>query len=517
MKVAKTRTGDLNLQTIRKGFAALAIATITALVLTSCSLIPGSDKALKSIEQYQSQTLKWGKCYETFTCAFLKVPIDYTNLELGTFKIALIKYKATKPDEKLGSIVVNPGGPGASGVDYAYNAEYIFDKSVLEKYDLVGFDPRGISRSEAIMCLNDKETDASFAADGKPDSPAEFAAQIKASKEYAKKCMENTKYVTHYSTADSARDMDLLRAALGDSKLNFLGKSYGTYLGTLYAQFFPDKVGRMVLDGALNPNINIKEQNLTQTIGFERALDAFIQDCTARKDCPLPKKLADARTSFTALFESAAKSPLTSQGDRVATESIVVLGTAYALYDNETGWPVLRAALRQGKNQEGTVFLELVDEYSARGSDGKYANNETDAELVIDCLDWHDSRSLAQMQVDAKEFSKQAPVFGPYFSYNSLACRYFEPAAKDTNTRITNKITSIDTAPVLIIGTTRDPATPYAWAKSLRKTIKNSKLISLDADGHTGHGRGSACVDDAVNAYYLTGVVPAKDLQCTLA
>jgi len=530
MKVVKTSIGDLNSKinshrenqnsSVRNGASkkvvALAIATIATLVLTSCSLIPGANKSFETIEQYQSQSLKWGKCYETFTCAYLKVPIDYTNLELGTFKIALIKYKATQPKEKIGSIVVNPGGPGASGVDYAYNAEYIFDKSVLKKYDLVGFDPRGISRSEPIICLNDKETDAAYAADSKPDSPAEFAALIKASKEYAKKCRENTKYVTHYSTADSARDMDLLRAALGDAKLNFLGKSYGTYLGTLYAQFFPDKVGRMVLDGALNPNITIKEQNLTQTIGFEQALDAFIQDCTSRKDCPLPKELSDARTSFTTLFESAAKSPLTTQSDRVATESLVVLGTAYALYDNETGWPVLRAALRQAKNNEGTAFLELVDEYSARNTDGTYSNNETDAELVIDCLDWHDSRSVAQIQLDAKEFSKRAPVFGPYFSYNSLTCKYFVPAAKDTNTRATNKITSINTAPILIIGTTRDPATPYDWAKSLRKTINGSRLISLDADGHTGHGRGSACVDDAVNAYYLTGVVPVTDLQCTL-
>jgi pimeloyl-ACP methyl ester carboxylesterase len=208
----------LNSQRLRRAIGALAIATITALVLTSCSLIPGANKSLKTIEEYQSQRLKWGKCYETFTCAYLKVPIDYTNLELGTFKIALIKYKATKPEEKLGSIVVNPGGPGASGVDYAYNAEYIFEKSVLKKYDLVGFDPRGISRSEPIICLNDEETDAAYAADSKPDSPAEFAALIKASKEYAKKCRENTKHVTHYSTADSARDMDLLRAALGDAK-----------------------------------------------------------------------------------------------------------------------------------------------------------------------------------------------------------------------------------------------------------------------------------------------------------
>jgi pimeloyl-ACP methyl ester carboxylesterase len=285
MKVVTARIGDLNSQRFRKGIRALAIATITTLVLTSCSLIPGANKAFKTIEEYQSQSLKWGKCYETFTCAYLKVPIDYTNLELGTFKIALIKYKATQTKEKNGSIVVNPGGPGASGVDYAYNAEYIFDKSVLKKYDLVGFDPRGISRSEPIICLNDEETDAAYAADSKPDSPAEFAALIKASKEYAKKCRENTKHVTHYSTADSARDMDLLRAALGDSKLNFLGKSYGTYLGTLYAQFFPDKVGRMVLDGALNPNITIKEQNLTQTIGFEQALDALAPlDAAARRE-----------------------------------------------------------------------------------------------------------------------------------------------------------------------------------------------------------------------------------------
>ena len=495
---------------------ALAFTTIAVLALTSCSLIPGSNKSFTSIAQYQKQSLKWDKCFETFTCSYLKVPIDYTNLKLGQFKISLIKYQATKPKERLGSIVVNPGGPGASGVDYAYNAQYIFDKSVLEKYDLVGFDPRGVSRSDPIICLNDKETDASYAADSKPDSPAEFAAQTNASKVYAQKCMNNTKYVTHFSTADSARDMDLLRAALGDAKLNFLGKSYGTYLGTLYAQFFPNNVGRMVLDGALNPNITIREQNLTQAIGFEHALDAFIEDCITRKDCPLPKNLTSSRASFTALFQLAAKSPLTTATKRVATESLVVLGTAYALYDNQSGWPALRAALRQAKKHEGTAFLELADEYSARNVDGTYANNETDAELVIDCLDWQDPRTLEQMQVDAKVFAQKAPVFGPYLSYNSLTCKYFTPAIKDSNTRATNVITSITTAPILVIGTTRDPATPYAWAQSLHKTIKGSRLISLDADGHTGHGRGSACVDDAVNAYFLKGSVPTKDLQCTL-
>ena len=494
----------------------LALATIAVLVLSSCSLIPSSNKLFTSMEQYQSQSLKWDKCFDTFTCSYLKVPIDYTNLKLGQFKISLIKYKATKPKERLGSIVVNPGGPGASGVDYAYNAQYIFDKNVLEKYDLVGFDPRGVSRSDPIICLNDKETDASYAADSKPDSPAEFATLIKASKEYAQKCVKNNKYLTHFSTADSARDMDLLRSALGDSKLNFLGASYGTYLGTLYAQFFPDKVGRMVLDGAVDPNISIKEQNLTQAIGFEHALDAFIEDCFTRKDCPLPKNLARARATFTSLFHSAAKNPLTTTSKRVATESLIVLGSAYALYDNQTGWPILRSALRQAQSQNGTLFLQLADEYTDRNSDGIYANNGADAQLVIDCLDWQDSRSVEQMQIDSKVFAQKAPVFGPYLSYNSLVCKYFAPATKDSNTRDTNVIKSITTAPILVIGTTRDPATPYTWAQSLHKTIKGSRLISLDADGHTGHGRGSTCVDNAVNDYYLTGVVPAKDLQCTL-
>jgi pimeloyl-ACP methyl ester carboxylesterase len=270
----------------------------------------------------------------------------------------------------------------------------------------------------------------------------------------------------------------------------------------------------MVLDGALDPSLSIKDQNLTQMLGFEEALDAFIQDCSTRKDCPLPKKLSDARTAFTTLFESAAQSPLMTQGDRVATESIVVLGTAYALYDNETGWPQLRAALRQAKNNEGTAFLKLVDEYSSRNADGTYVNNEADAELVIDCLDWQDPRSIAQIQIDAKEFLKRAPVFGPYFSYNSLACKYFAPATRATSMQTTNKITSINSSPILIIGTRRDPATPYVMAQSLHQIIKGSRLISLDADGHTGHGRGSKCVDDAVNAYFLRGTLPTKNLNC---
>ncbi|CAB4987877.1 unannotated protein [freshwater metagenome] len=333
--------------------------------------------------------------------------------------------------------------------------------------------------------------------------------------------------------------MDVLRAALGDSKLNYVGKSYGTYLGTLYAKLFPRNVGRVVLDGAIDPNATSRDQNMIQAIGFDRALNAFIADCLLRRDCPLnsstgaqilnasynantksstiksavatPKQIAAAANQIISLFKSTAIKPLTSKSNRAVTESLVVLGTASALYDNTSGWPQLRVALREAKLGNGTTFLNLADQYSQRNPNGTYPNNESDASLVIDCLDWQDSRTLAQVQSDAKIFATKAPVFGPYLAYNALSCQYF-PKTSATSA----SISSISTTPIIIVGTTRDPATPYQWAVALHKIIQNSRLISLNADGHTGQGRGSECVDSAIDKYLLTGAIPAKDLACSL-
>jgi pimeloyl-ACP methyl ester carboxylesterase len=490
-------------------------------VLSACSSEATIETPLSDLATYENQKLDWFTCYEDFECADLRVPIDYADLTVSAFKIALLRYKAQDQKNRIGSLIVNPGGPGGSGVDYAYNAQYIFDPDVLDRFDIVGFDPRGVDRSAPIKCLNDKETDAAYAADAKPDTEAELTQAIADAKSFIDKCQSANKYLNHFSTAEAARDMDILRAALGDKKLNYLGKSYGTYLGTLYAQFFPDKVGRMVLDGAVDPNISILEQNISQAKGFDDALGAFITNCAKEDDCPLPKNKQDATTKIISLFTSAATNPLprkrkVKNDDRPATESLIVLGIASALYDDVDGWPKLRTAISEALQGYGDSFLDLVDQYTDRSPDGTYISNELDSGAIIDCLDWPDTRTIEETKGDAKRFTDAAPIFGPYLAYTNIACKYLTPPTKDKLTRKTNKITSIKTAPIIVIGTKRDPATPYEWAVGLSKIFTSSKLISLNADGHTGQGRGSACVDNAVDAYLLEGKSPKKNLNCAL-
>ena len=488
------------------------ISVIVILLLAFSTFIFRADppKIPVSLENYQSQQLAWSTCYENFKCARLIVPIDYTRLSKGRFSIQLIKYPARNQGEKIGSLVVNPGGPGASGINYAYNAEYIFSPKILEKYDIVGFDPRGVGLSAPIHCLTDVELDRSYAANSRPTTPQELKTMVKAVRDYVSKCQTRNLNLLNYSTADSARDMDLLRFALGESKLNYLGVSYGTYLGTLYAKFFPKSVGRMVLDGAIDPNASSAEQNLTQAIGFDTALKAFIADCYQKSDCPLQAPASKAIRQIISLFTSTSKEPLIGELDRPVTESLVVLGTASALYDPTSGWPQLKEAIREALNGVGKKFLALADEYTQRRRNGTYGNNETDAAFVIDCLDWRHNQTTSEIQNEAKNFASLAPVFGPYLAYAGLSCQFF-PALSNAP----DSITSISTTPVVIVGTTRDPATPFIWAQALHSTIQNSRLISLDGDGHTGYGHGSACVDAAVDLYLLHGKLPKKDLYCT--
>jgi len=492
-----------------KGF--LALLTVLGLVLGSTYLIQQGHAPFSTLKDYQSQKVTWSTCNSTFECGIIKVPIDYTNLKLGAFRIAMMKYKATDQAHKLGSLVINPGGPGGSGIQYVANAEYIVSPDILARYDIVGFDPRGVGSSTSIHCLSDKETDASYAADSKPDNAKELQTLLNNSRRYVTDCQTHTQNIMHFGSADVARDMDLIRSALGDKKLNYLGKSYGTYLGTLYAQFFPKNVGRMILDGAIDPNITAPQQNLTQAIGFDHALNAFVADCFTQKDCPLPKPQSKAIASIIATFHKAAVKPFTSKQGRPVTESLVVLGTATALYDSATGWPQLLLAFKEAQTGNGSTFLELTDEYTQRNTDGTYGSNETDSALVIDCLDWPDSRTVDQIKAAAKNFAIKAPVFGPYLAYGALACQYFPHVSARTI-----HIAKITTTPTLIIGTTRDPATPYQWALGLHTIIQNSRLISLNADGHTGQGRGSVCVDAAVDQYLLKGTLPASDLACSL-
>ena len=468
-----------------------------------------TPESLSAIQDYQSQNLSWSRCYADFECAQMQVPVDYGDLLAGQFSIAVLRYKAKDQKNRLGSLVINPGGPGASGVDFAYNAPAIFSPDLLKKYDIVGFDPRGVGASSPIHCLTDKETDASYAADSKPDTQLELNLLIKEIRAYVAKCEAFTPNVLHFGTIDTARDMDLLRSALGDKKLNFLGVSYGTYLGTLYANLFPGNVGRFVLDGAVSPTATTLEQDISQAVGFDYALRAFVANCYAAANCPLKSPVATGLSQIQTLFLQTADQPLTGDSDRVVTESLLILGVASALYDSESGWPTLRIALREAMTGNGKTIMALVDEYTLRNSKGGFDGNETDASFVIDCLDSQKYLTTDEIKNDAAKFAKRAPIFGPYLAFSGIGCQFFmgdKVAVKPLG--------KIKSAPILIVGTTGDPATPYTWAQDLHKTLLGSHLITLIGEGHTGYGRGLKCVDGAVDKYLLTGALPKIGLTC---
>lgn len=480
------------------------------LLLTSCS----TTSKQSTVTAKESSTFAWSKCHRDFQCAVLTVPIDYSNKSLGNFEISVIRYRDPSQHNRLGSLVINPGGPGSSGVEYALNAEFIISPEVLERYDIIGFDPRGIGSSTPIHCLDAKEQDAYISSDPKPGNDAEFDQAIKDTQEFVNKCVAHTPNISHFSTQEAAHDMELLRIALGDKKLNYLGFSYGTYLGTLYAQQFPTHVGRFVLDGAIDPSISIDEQALVQATAFDKALSNFITDCHKQQDCTLP---ADATGQyFIDLFKKISIQPLKAD-NRLVTEGMVVTATAAALYDDVEGWPMLIMAINEARDGDGTTFAKLADAYNGRETDGSYISNENDANVVIDCLDWNRNKSNEQIRTNISKFAKAAPVLGPYIALSGITCNELNKVigrAPNSSNQNTVQISKTATK-VLIIGTTQDPATPYAWAKALHSYIHNSRLITLKAEGHTGYGRGSACTDDAVDSYLLTGIAPRKDLNCT--
>ena len=462
--------------------------------------------------------LAWTTCHGNFQCATLKVPIDYTDAALGEFDIAVIRYRDPNQHDRIGSLVINPGGPGVSGIEYALNAEYILNPDVLERYDIVGFDPRGIGQSTPIHCLSATEQDVLFASDPKPDNDAEYAQALLDMQNFVDKCLENTANLEDFSTATVAHDMELLRQGLGEAKLNYMGFSYGTYLGTLYAQQFPNNVGRFVLDGAINPAISSEEQSLVQAVAFDQALANFVADCYRHKNCPLPRDATSAY--FTELLNKVAVNPLqVTNGDstRLITESLVVTGMASALYDDASGWPLLRTAITQSLSGDGTGFAKLADGYNGRNSDGTYSDNQNDANIIINCLDWQERRSNDAIRMAATKFAKAAPIFGPYVAFSGITCNLLNQAFGSTQMTTDQNTAQIQktSTPILIIGTTQDPATPYAWAKALNSYIVGSRLITMKGEGHTGYGRGSACTDDAVDAYLTSGVIPTKNLTCS--
>ncbi len=505
---------------------AVALAAAVALALSACSG-NGDDSAQEpdrtpsaasapapvpsGLDRYYSQKLSWAGCGGDFQCSKLTVPVDYAAPGGESIQLSLLRLRASG-DDRIGSLVINPGGPGGSGIDYARAARAVISDAVRERYDVVGFDPRGVGTSAPLRCLSDAQTDELVAADPTPDDAAEVASTVTLFQQLAARCKAGGgALLAHVGTTDAARDMDVLRAALGDAKLHYLGKSYGTFLGATYAGLFPKNVGRLVLDGALDPALPSEQINLGQAQGFEQATRAFVADCAESRDCPLGTTVDGGMRELRDFLRQLDAEPLpTGDPKRPLTEGLGALGVAVALYD-ETSWPVLQGALEQALGGDGAEMLRLADVYTGRGGNGSYASNQNTVIYAVNCLDRPEKGGLAEVQRTVSEFEAKAPTWGAFLAWSELPCDYW-PAS---GTSSAGAISAAGSAPIVVVGTTRDPATPYQWAVNLSDELEQGHLITYEGDGHTAYLRGSRCVDKAVDAYLLRGTVPKEGLRCT--
>jgi pimeloyl-ACP methyl ester carboxylesterase len=490
-----------------------------AVLAAGCSAgAPGIVKpapAPSTMAGYYAQRLDWRPCDNGFQCARLAVPFDYGRPGWRRFSLPVIKLPASGPSRRVGALVVNPGGPGVSGVQYALSARSQFPAALRARFDIVGFDPRGVGGSEpALRCMTGPQLDKYFATDDSPADAAQLAEVVAESKLFAAQCQQNSAALLRYvGTRDAARDMDVLRAALGEPRLSYLGKSYGTYLGAWYAQLFPGRVRALVLDGAVDPGTPSLQADITQAGGFEVALRSFAAWCLARANCPLGHggPVAGAVARVQALIERASAAPLANRLDdgQVADGALLLEGVAAALY-SRPAWNDLRIGLANALAGDGTVLVEFANLLLERNPDGSYSNL-TAADVAVNCRDWPSPRSLAAWQAAASAASRAAPLFGAPFVWGGLPCAYWPVPAYPQS-----RIRAPGAPPILVVGTLRDPATPYRWARALAGDLASGVLLGWNGDGHTAYGEGSACVDTIVNNYLFSLSVPRSGTVCSL-
>ncbi|WP_183092886.1 alpha/beta hydrolase [Nocardioides stalactiti] len=460
------------------------------------------------LEEFYSQQITWEPCGEN-ECGTLTVPLDYADPTGDTIDIALELAAAT--GERIGSLVVNPGGPGAPGTNMARDNDFYFAPELRAAYDIVGFDPRGTGESSPVDCLDDAELDTYLASDPSPDDRAEVRSFNEDGAEFWAGCEELSGALgSHVSTIEVARDMDVLRGVLGEVKLPYLGFSYGTRLGATYAELFPENVGRFVLDGAVDPSLPALEGSLSQAKGFETALRAYVQNCVDTGDCFLGDSVDEGVGTISDLVDSIEDEPLPTNdpGGRDLTVGLAFYGIITPLYA-EDYWTYLDLALEEALDGSGDTLLLLADSYASR-ENGAFTDNSVEAIGVINCLDDPFAISTDEVPDYFDDFAEASPTFGEVFAWGLTYC-------EDTPFRTTEPEIEIDGSgadPIVVIGTTRDPATPYQEAVAMAEQLESGVLLSRDGDGHTAYNRGNACIDAAVHAYLIDGVVPADGTDC---
>ncbi|MBG6213292.1 MAG: alpha/beta hydrolase [Cryobacterium sp.] len=473
---------------------------------------PTGEQVANDLDPFYSQVLQWDDCGDGLQCADAKAPLDYSDPAAGDVSLALIRHVATGGD-RIGSLLVNPGGPGASGYDFIKDSlDYATDATLQASFDIVGFDPRGVGRSSAVSCYDSAQMDEyiyglTVAERGTDAWIAELSASADA---FAAACAEQTgPLLGTVDTKSAARDLDLLRAVLGDTHLNYLGFSYGTYLGATYAELFPEKVGRLVLDGAVDPSTSNFEVTKTQAVGFENALRAYLTDCLAGKNCPFRGSVDSAMTTIGALLKSVDTSPIMATDGRQLGGNALLTAIIYPLYQ-ATAWPQLSGMFDTVLHGSADGAFQFADAYNGRDADGNYSDNSTESFTAINCIDYAYNADPTVMRAQAAELEAAAPVIGQFMSFGDIGCADWP--YKFTGER--SEIHAPGAAPILVVGTTNDPATPYVWAQQLAAQLDSGSLVTYTGEGHTAYNKSNSCVNNAVDSYLVDGIVPASDPQC---
>jgi pimeloyl-ACP methyl ester carboxylesterase len=460
-----------------------------------------------ALARFYGQAVSWSSCGKGFQCAKVTAPIDWNRPETGTFPLAVVRTKAT--GHRLGPLLINPGGPGVSGADWVREAAGSFDDALRSAYDLVGWDPRGTGNSSPVGCLSDRQLDAYYATDATPDDAGEVQTLVQQQRLFADACKANTGAILdHLDTISTVHDMDLLRALLGDKVLSYYGASYGTYLGAWYAQEFPWRVGRFVLDGAVDPSLTSAQYSAGQSLGFSRAIHGYVQDCLSRDGCPLTGTVDDGLAQISALLAKADATPLGTSSGRTLNQTLMATGLARGMY-GRASWPTVTRAITQAMRGDGTTFLVLADNYLERDRNGHFAQDVTSYSPIY-CLDHPETRTVEQIGAQAAQLQKQYPPLGDFIGWGPTSCQVW-PLPGVTPTK---RVTADGAQPILVVGTTDDPATPYEWARSLASQLSSGRLLTREGQGHAAYGQGNECINLAIDRYLVRGALPKEGTVC---
>ncbi len=505
--------------------ALVATGSVLAVVLSGCFSLGGTapntgptptgEDVPAALAPYYTQVLNWVDCDNGMECTTAIAPLDWNNPSSATdIELALVRHPAT--GTKVGSLFTNPGGPGASGFDFVYDSVDFATSAELQKsFDVVGWDPRGVGRSSAVKCYDAPQLDQFiFGLPTAPRGTQEWIDEVtQSSIDFGQACLENTGELLQFiDTQSTVHDLDMMRAIVGDEKLNYLGYSYGSDIGSYYVENFPDKVGRLVVDGATDSSIPVFEVGLVQTKGFQRALENYLAACPELfDDCPFTDGVPAALATIRALYDRYDAAPIAAADGRMMDAGVLDIAMSMALYSQDS-WSFLNDLFSEAQDGVTDTAFFLADYYYSRDIDGTYADNSLEAFLAIYCVDYPletDPTVLAEQEVLLQQASpttyRPSPPIGDVTCIN-WPYQYQGPPI--------TALTGAGAPPILVVSTTGDPATPYEWGVALADQLESAHLVTFNGEGHTAYGQGNACITSTVDDYFLKGTVPETDPNC---